>query len=253
MYNRVDVIEGTFTLNKPSIKYQHAINNARKEFWADHLEKLKILRSRLAAIEAESNGAAEVSSVTPADKPLSKPSLQKPEAPTAPKLGANVTERKNTPVAQPSSVALIPASVAEVIAEMNENLKSTDTLTVVGAFAGVMQEYKALGDSIFPRTKVKAPTTVLNSGEFFRFLFISAITSATDAGISATLLGCATGVFLRSVTLAPSLGAVGASGFCRLGLDNGLSAGVTELTSAAPLDSASIAANLDLKIFNFSK
>jgi hypothetical protein len=46
--------------------------------------------------------------------------------------------------------------VAEVIAEMNENLKkSTDTSTVVGAFVGVMQEYKALGDSIFPRTKVK--------------------------------------------------------------------------------------------------
>ena len=58
MYNRVDVIEGTFTLNKPSIKYQHAINKARKEFWADHLDKLKILRSRLAAIEAESEGAA---------------------------------------------------------------------------------------------------------------------------------------------------------------------------------------------------
>jgi hypothetical protein len=47
MYNRVDVIEGTFTLNKPSIKYQHAINNARKEFWADHLEKLKILCLRI--------------------------------------------------------------------------------------------------------------------------------------------------------------------------------------------------------------
>jgi hypothetical protein len=129
-----------------------ALAHARKEFWADHLDKLKILKSRLAAIEAESNGAAQV---TPADKPLSKPSLQKPEAPTAPKLGANVTERKNTPVAQPSSVALIPASVADVIAEKNENLKSTDTLTVVGAFAGVMPEYKALGDSIFPRTKVK--------------------------------------------------------------------------------------------------
>ena len=58
MYNRVDVIEGTFTLNKPSIKYQHAINKARKEFWADHLDTLKILRSRLAAIAAESEGAA---------------------------------------------------------------------------------------------------------------------------------------------------------------------------------------------------
>ena len=153
MYNRVDVIEGTFTPNSPSIKYQHAIIKARKEFWADHLDKLNILRSRLAAIEAESDDAAQV---TPADKPLSKPSLQKPEATTAPKLGANVTERKNTPVAQPSSVAPIPESVNTIIAEMNKNLKkSPDTSTATGAFVGVIQEYKKLGDSIFPRTKVK--------------------------------------------------------------------------------------------------
>jgi hypothetical protein len=46
--------------------------------------------------------------------------------------------------------------VAEVIAEMNKNLKnSPEFSTVGGAFAGVMQEYKELGDSIFPRTKVK--------------------------------------------------------------------------------------------------
>ena len=155
MYNRVDVIEGTFTLNKPSIKYQHAINNARKEVWADHLDKLKIFKSRLAAIEAESDDAAEV---TPADKPLSKPSLQKPEAPTAPKLGANLPERKNTPVAQPSSVAPIPESVAEVIAEMNENLKKSQDkkASCYSSFRAIQNEYIAAnGDSIFPRTKVK--------------------------------------------------------------------------------------------------
>ena len=155
MYNRVDVIEGTFTLNKPSIKYQHAINKARKEFWADHLDKLKILKSRLAAIAAESKGDAQV---TPADKPLSKPSLQKPEAPTAPKLGANVTERKNTPVAQPSSVAPIPESVNTIIAEMNENLKKSPDkkASCYSSFRAIQNEYIAEnGDSIFPRTKVK--------------------------------------------------------------------------------------------------
>ena len=163
LYNRVDVINENYVANKPSLQYQHAIIKARKEFWADHPNKLKILNAKLAALVS---GASAQNSVSETNTAPSKPAEAQPErkpVASTPKPAKQPSARPitETTTVQPSSGVISPKNVSELIADIDklepDSYSPEDTKKIYfSAFRAIQKDYIAeSGESIFPRTKVK--------------------------------------------------------------------------------------------------
>ena len=162
-YNRVDVTKGTYVENAPSLQYKHAIRKARKEFWADHPNKLKALNAKLVALMS---GASAQNSASESNTAPSKPVAAQPERKPVVSTPKPAEQPSGRPIAQTTSVqpssGVVPKTVAEFIADLDklEQSRSHSPEDIRGifsaAFSAAQTEYiERSGESIFPRTKVK--------------------------------------------------------------------------------------------------